>query len=381
MNLTAPAPTDKSTLALFMTSGLSLSAWQRVGILERELALYERLAQEGWNTTVVSYGGPEEQAYARSRPWLTVLANRWRLPMCLYVALLPRLHAAALAKADLFKTNQTSAGAAALRATHRLRKPLVARCGFMWSDHARREHGSGSPHHRAALDAEQELFSSAQAVVVTAEAMRGDVLSRVADASVRVIPNYVRTDLFRPLDGNKRFDFLFIGRLAEQKNVLAMVEAVAGLDATLHMVGEGPLGTTISERFGDLDGRLSISPPVPHGELPVLMSRARAYLQPSLYEGHPKTILEAMACGLPVVGANTPGTREVIRHEETGLLCETDADSIRAACRRLLDDHGHAADLGAAAHEQVLKHCSLDAVVEKELETYEDALSAGTLKS
>ena len=52
---------------------------------------------------------------------------------------------------------------------------------------------------------------------------------------------------------------------------------------------------------------------------------------PSLYEGHPKVLIEAMAVGTPIVAANSPGIREIITHCQNGYLCSTDKNGIEKA--------------------------------------------------
>ena len=66
------------------------------------------------------------------------------------------------------------------------------------------------------------------------------------------------------------------------------------------------------------------------------LTKSTIFVLPSFYEGHPKALLEAMSCGAPVLGADSPGIRELIRHGNTGYLCGTDLRSIRVALEELL---------------------------------------------
>jgi glycosyltransferase involved in cell wall biosynthesis len=83
-----------------------------------------------------------------------------------------------------------------------------------------------------------------------------------------------------------------------------------------------------------------------------------------------------MACGLPVIGGDSPGIRELIRHGENGWLCGTDAASIRQAIRTLLGDEALRRRLGQAARAFAVEHFSLDRVVELELEVLRQATEA-----
>ena len=70
----------------------------------------------------------------------------------------------------------------------------------------------------------------------------------------------------------------------------------------------------------------------------MFLNRASAFILPSKYEGHPKSLIEAMSCGLPCIGSNVVGIKEDIRHKETGYLCNTDYQSIAEAIDIVLSD-------------------------------------------
>jgi glycosyltransferase involved in cell wall biosynthesis len=98
---------------------------------------------------------------------------------------------------------------------------------------------------------------------------------------------------------------------------------------------------------------------------------------PSLLEGHPKALLEAMACGLPVIATDVPGIREVIRHRTNGYLCGTSPLEIRSAIQDVLADPSLRERMGAKARDYVVQSCSMDKIMNLELELlHELALSA-----
>ena len=99
-------------------------------------------------------------------------------------------------------------------------------------------------------------------------------------------------------------------------------------------------------------------------------------MQPSFYEGHPKTILEALASGLPVLGTKVSGIREIIQHGENGWLCETSVESIRNAIIRLMGDEELRRRLGLHGRECVLEKFSLDQAVESERKLYKEVIAS-----
>jgi glycosyltransferase involved in cell wall biosynthesis len=356
-------------LTLFMTRGMSLGGWERVGTIDRELALYRWLRERGVEVGVVTYGGPEDHRYADRLPGLVVLSNRWRLPESWYGYLAPWLHAGWLRRSHVLKTNQTDGARLALRAARLWRKPLVARCGYMWSDFRAREEGADSPGTREALALESEVFAAADHVVVTTVVMAEQVARRIEGGAAKtaVIPNYVDCGLFRPTNStSKDTDVMFVGRLSDQKNVAGLLEAVETPVVSLTVVGDGPQRELLERARSRLGERLQWFDHVPHADLPALMGRARVFALPSLWEGHPKALIEAMAAGMAVVGADSPGIREVVRHGETGWLCGTGAESIRQEIMHLLDRPELRRRLGRNARTYAVENFALDRIAERE---------------
>jgi glycosyltransferase involved in cell wall biosynthesis len=74
-----------------------------------------------------------------------------------------------------------------------------------------------------------------------------------------------------------------------------------------------------------------------------------------------------MACGLPVVGARSPGIEGILVHKETGYLCGTSAHEIGAALEAVFADTSLRQRMGDAAADYIRQRCSLDVVCESEL--------------
>jgi glycosyltransferase involved in cell wall biosynthesis len=340
-----------------------------VGMLERELAIYKRLLHRGFEVTFVTYGGEEDLAYSDQMDGIHILCNKTGLPPAVYENSLCSLHRDSLESCNIMKTNQLNGAELALSASRVFGKPLVARCGYIWSRHVALEDGFDSEAAVHAREVEEKVFRGATRVVVTTPAMRSDVLQRVPEAAAKitVIPNYVDTEVFRPSSVVRDERALtFVGRIAPEKNVAALLEAIQPLEVKLTIIGEGRLRPELQERFGTLDGRVNWEGNVPNTKLPAYLNRAGSFVLPSLHEGHPKALIEAMACGLPVIGGDSPGIRELICHKETGYLCGCDAPSIREAIQEVLADPKLRTDMGRNAREYVVTNYSLDKIVESE---------------
>jgi len=364
-------------VVLFFTKGNSLKNWERTGMFDREVALYRRLQEKGCKISFVSYGGASELEYKKRIPGFNILCNKWHLPPNLYQNLIPFLHAGILCKADMFKTNQTLGADIALRAARIWNKPLIARCGYMLSDFLKIEEGEFSENTNAARDLEISVFNAADRIIVTTKTMAADLIQRVPQATTRttIIPNYVETERFFPYkNSNSSYDVIFIGRIAAQKNLDALLAAVRALSLRTAIIGDGPLKEEFEQKYASPDNKISFLGNIPNYDLPLYLNEARLFILPSMYEGHPKTLLEAMACGLPVIGANSPGIREVITPGENGWLCETDAESIKNAISYLLANPELCNMLGKNARKYALDTVSLDRIIKMEIDVYRSIL-------
>jgi glycosyltransferase involved in cell wall biosynthesis len=253
----------------------------------------------------------------------------------------------------------------------------------MWSDLAAHSGPEREAEAETARMVEAMVFGGARKVVVTTPAMREYVLKHYTEEAgkVHVVPNYVLTDLFcpdeaagAPVPGR----LCFVGRLGPEKNVKALVRACAGLDVELVMIGQGPLKGEVEDLAREQRVRLKITAGLPHGELPRVMRQAEIFLLVSPHEGHPKALLEAMSTGKAVIGADSPGIRELIRHGETGWLCGTSPESIRAAIKQVLAQPELRKEMGRNAREYVRSHFSIDEVVKEELTVLQEAAGKGS---
>jgi glycosyltransferase involved in cell wall biosynthesis len=197
----------------------------------------------------------------------------------------------------------------------------------------------------------------ADAVLTVSEATATDLMQElgVERHRITVVPNGVDTESFRgpspdeeEIAGRYRLPkeyILSVATLEPRKNVPRLVEAVArlvqrGWDGSLVLAG----GSAMDEPRVDADiERLGVGSRViklgyvPPGHLPALYRRARLLVTVSLWEGFGLTLLEAMACDLPVVASDIPAHREVAK-DGAWFVDPSDSESIASGIERLWDD-------------------------------------------
>ncbi len=156
---------------------------------------------------------------------------------------------------------------------------------------------------------------------------------------------------------------LFAGRLSAEKGVDTLIHAVARLPggAAVDIVGDGPLRSALEMQASqDAPGRVRFRGHLPKRAVYDLMRAATAVVMPSRwYENQPITVLEAYACGVPVVGTALGGLPELIEDGVTGALVPAgDARALAAALGAMLASPGRALAMGQAARQYALRNLS-----------------------
>ena len=170
----------------------------------------------------------------------------------------------------------------------------------------------------------------AAAVVAVSDYLRRELEAKVPEArgKTHVIDSGVDLDRFAPTPPpNGAPSFLCVGSLTPRKNVVRLAQAFGRLgEGTLTFVGDGPERAALEGRRG-----VRLTGPVPYEEIPAWIARSRVVCQPSLIEPLGQAVLEAMACGRPVVATRIGGPPEFVPPDAGVLVDPSDEDAIAAA--------------------------------------------------
>jgi teichuronic acid biosynthesis glycosyltransferase TuaC len=241
---------------------------------------------------------------------------------------------------------------------------------------------------------ESEAAKNATIVVTVSQysARKSIQLYGVDEAKIRIVPNGVDTEKFKPAFGNaeirQKIGFakgkqhvLFVGRLVPRKGLNHLVEAAKHVleenkETVFVVVGEGSLKSNLvstvkkdrlSPNFVFLSG---VSDPL----LQDLYSCVDLFVLPSIQEGQGMALLEAQAAAIPVVAFNISGVREAVRDKQTGLLVkEVDTNALAEAILKLLSDKSLSRKMGQHGREFVSKNFTWDVCAEKMLQVYNEA--------
>jgi glycosyltransferase involved in cell wall biosynthesis len=227
------------------------------------------------------------------------------------------------------------------------------------------------------------LWRDADAVVAVSNGLREYAFDTLPDASIEVIPNAIELSVFTPPrrrnhDGPVRL--LFVGRFNAFKNVETLLEAVSCLKAMgvnnfeLQLIGDGERRSNLERlavekeltrqvRFLGWVDRKAIADRYRHADL---------FVTATTWEGMPNTVLEGMACGLPVVATRASGLEELVREGVNGYLVDiNDPAALAERLADLIDNPYERRRMGKESRRIAEQEFAWEYITEQYLEIYE----------
>ncbi|WP_431247530.1 glycogen synthase [Leifsonia xyli] len=255
---------------------------------------------------------------------------------------------------------------------------------------------------------EKTAFEGADTVIAVSDGMRRDILAAYPDldpTKVVTIYNGIDLERWQPLRDDDRARALgidperpaviFVGRITRQKGLPYLLRAVRRLPPEVQIIlcaGAPDTPEILAEVAGlveqlqrERDGVVWIDRLLPNDELRIALTASTVFVCPSIYEPLGIVNLEAMACGLPVVGTATGGIPEVIVDGVTGRLVpiqqlqdgtgtptdpERFVDDLAAALIEVVSDPERAAEMGRVGRERAETSFSWTAIAEQTRDVY-----------
>ncbi len=241
---------------------------------------------------------------------------------------------------------------------------------------------------------EREMAQQATTIVTISNYSLGKLKEHynIDEGKVRIVPNGVDTEIFRPtsdtVETKRQFGLgdepvmLFVGSLIPRKGVGFLVETAKKVvnqqaDAKFVIVGKGPLRGMLDEAIcrSGLDSNFVFLGNIAETQLPMVYGMADVFVLPSVQEGQGIVLLEAQACGKPVVAFNVGGVNEAVEDKKTGLLVERgDITGLADALCSILTDEELKVKMGWNGRKFVESNFTWDICADKMLNVYSEML-------
>ncbi len=353
-------------LGLVLSIGESFSDLKKHGqdilVRDQDLKAYSAQFEKVY---VFSYKNEKYPLFKNNR----LVVNKGGIHRYVYALLMPILHSRELKNCNVIRGFQTTGGIPCAVAKLMFGIPFVVNYGYDYESIAKIE---GS-HIKSFFYKIVNLIvlKSADAVIVTNPAFIKKVKETGAK-KIELIPNSVNTKLFNPKRKkmlNKIKEIVFVGRLEPQKNIINLLGALEGFKYPyrLKIIGRGSQKKYLKKYVLNHKLNVIFIDSVAHNKLPTVLQSADLFVLPSLIEGHPKSLLEAMSAGLPCVGADVEGINNLIDNNKTGILVNTGSSDIREGINKVLSDSKFASIIGSNAREYVKENFDASILLSKEI--------------
>lgn len=222
---------------------------------------------------------------------------------------------------------------------------------------------------------EKLLWRLSHRIICNADILKERMVNRLHIDSKRidVIPNGVDADFFIDAKNNKPElpIILFAGRLVPEKDPMSLIRAFRMVsnvfpDARLEIVGNGPLKDRLLSYISShsLESNAELFPGT--DDIRSFYRRSCVLVLPSVQEASPNVIIEAMACGIPVVATCVGGIPELVEHGKTGLLTQPgDHQDLAKAIIALLKDKPKRLQMGISGRENILNKFTIEKVIQQ----------------
>ena len=370
-------------ILLVFTFNTSLKIWHEQGILIRELKVYKDLVNKfGYKITLLTYGDKSDinileknklENYFEVLPiYSKINKSNFKIinifKSITYTLKIYRNNY----YFDIVKTNQLYGSWVAIFYKILAKSKLIIRTGYNPIIFAKFENKSVVKIQLFNLLSKLSLIFCDLYVTTNKDDINLITKNKSLQEKIIYQPNFVDIDEgnIKPIE-QRKFNTLFsVGRLEEQKNHTKLIEMLKNSKYKLRIVGEGKLREILIELAKEYNIELELSSNLDHDLLLETYSEYLFYIQLSKFEGNPKTILEAMGAGCVVITTNVYGIKNIIKHEENGILIKAN-DDLSLIIDNLLLDNGLINKISTNAKETVFDNFSYENYLSIEVKNYE----------
>jgi glycosyltransferase involved in cell wall biosynthesis len=218
-------------------------------------------------------------------------------------------------------------------------------------------------------------------VIHALSAMDNQILTqmfKIAPSKVAVIPLGTNTSIFANDVDNKSNRILFVGRISPEKGLHVLLQALKNIEEPFELLVVGQecdkkyLRSIQSLLVGSLIKKVKFLGVVPHEKMPSIYASAGIFVQPSLFETFPLSLIEAMSCNLPVITTNIGISREIIKDQQNGFKVPiNDIKKLREKLLILMKNQEIRESMGLKNRQLVHNHFQIESSFSNLLKVYE----------
>lgn len=361
-------------VAIFFTYNYSLKIWNDSGVLNRELAVYRKLVKQyNYEFILFTYGGDDDKHYLNNErnievvPLNNLLKNSKNAISSLVKSfVLPLKLKPFITNIDILHQHQSQGSWVPLVCKFLYRKPLLIRTGYDVVDFSKR---NLRPYYiiffYKIIFCLNIYFSDLYTVASKFEFNNlKSTLNEKLLSKVKLRSNWAYVQKYKPLIERKNYRILSVGRLEKQKNYGYLINSFKNFDNyNLDIIGKGSEYENLNSIAKGNISNVNFLDQIDNIKLTKLYLDYKFYISTSIFEGNPKTILEAMGAGCIVICSKNLSHNELIEDKKNGFLFDFNNNGLTTLFIDILENKYDLESIAKEARNTIKNNYSLDKLV------------------
>lgn len=356
----------------FFTFDYSLKTIENSGSLDREIEYFKYLNKTfGYTFLLVTYGDNSEKNLLTEYDFIDILPiyslfnkNKYKIIRYLSSFLYPFKLKKCTGDFDLIKQNQLLGSWVAIIFKIITKKKLFIRTGYDMYTFSKQEK---KPRYIICLYYLLTKFSLIFADLYTVSNNEDkNLLSKInKKRSIELIPNWVENLNYTDFNSRNDNKIICVGRLEYQKNYFYLLNSLSNTNIEVDIYGDGSLLNELKALSSDLNLKVNFQGTLNYKELKNIYQKYKIFVSTSLFEGNPKSTLEAMSAGCVPVVSEIPNNIEIIKKNETGVLFSFE-DQLGELLKNLFKESENLANMSYECHKGIIQSNNIDVVASSE---------------
>ncbi len=363
-------------ILVIFTFDISLKNWEESGLLSREVSYYQEMKENfNLNIAFLTFGGLEDEFIAEEFPDIDVIPvykklkySNSKILRVIKSFFIPIFFREEFSKADVIKTNQLLGSWIGIVGKLIFRNRLIIRTGYDLLKFKLKQ--SKNPI-IILLSYLLTMFSlNFSDIFITTSKNDFKYLKRYyifKKQKLKLLPNWIQSEKYIPF--HKRYEnrILMVGRLEKQKNFERVINDLKNSDIEIDLYGEGSQKTYLTKLAQINNVKLNLKGKVDNKELLKVYGDYKLFVSSSLYEGNPKSVLEAMSMGCLVLSLRNSSIEELIDDYKNGIIFEDDSSELKNLIENILEDFEDFEPIAKKGYKEVLENNSKELLLRKEI--------------
>ena len=369
---------------LLFTYGMSLKSWHEAGLLNREIKLYNELQKnKNIKYTFVTFGNEKDLAFSSKLENIDVIPLYENLKYYnnqylrfLHSFTFPFYLKKLQINPDLVKTNQLNGVWVAIIYKLITKTPLLIRTGYDMFLFKVKEKKYIKSLFTYIITQLGIIFSNHY--LVTSQSDLKFLTKRYFFTKNKILlrPNWVDIPKeTKPHNKRSENKLLSVGRLEEQKNYNQLIQAFGNTVFTLDIVGDGTKKNELKTLAEKENTKCNFLGNIEHNKLLEMYKDYKIFITTTLYEGNPKTILEAMANGCLVIAPNIKNISEIIENNINGILFDPNNENLHTLLKSTLNNPKKLIEISNNSVAYIKQYFSFESAINNEESDYIKSIS------